>query len=134
MSIKIHSTDGGFIPPWKWMAAAAGTYKIGDALIISSGKLTAVTSGSGQSDSTPHYVCMADITAGAGDLIPVVKTDAGITWETQLQADSASLAVGLAYTLHTDGRTITTTTSNGCFTVTGYDGKTAGDAVRGILV
>jgi hypothetical protein len=42
--------------------------------------------------------------------------------------------MGLKYTLHTDGRGITATTTKGAFTVERFDGKAAGDYVYGTLI
>lgn len=124
----------GHLPATEYIPAAAGTYTVGQALVFSGGKLVSVSSGVGQdTDEGKHYVSQADVTlAAAGDLA-VIPADEDLYFETELQADNDSLAIGAKYCIHTDGKCITSTTTKGCFTVLEADGKTAGAKVRGIL-
>ena len=71
--------------------------------------------------------------SAAGELLPVVASDDQVKWAIPLQAANSSIKVGAAYTLHTDGLSLTSTTTKGCFTVTAFDGTAAGDLAYGIL-
>ena len=137
MALLIHAYEDGEVRPWQYLPADDATYTVGQALVMdaTNGYLVPVSSGVGEdTDEGKHYVSMADMTiATAGDLLPVVATDDQMQWEIPLQAANSSLKVGAAYTLHTDGKSLTSTTTKGCFTVLSYDGTAAGDLVRGKL-
>lgn len=138
MALLIHAYDDGAVRPWAYLPAKAGSYVVGQALVMdaTNGYLTPVASGVGEdTDEGKHYVCMSDVTVAAnGDALPVVASDDQMIWEIPLQAASSGLKVGAAYTLHTSGLTLTSTTTKGCFTVLAFDGTAAGDLVRGRLV
>jgi hypothetical protein len=136
MGFLIHSIKDGHIPPWEWKPAKAGTYKIGDAMVISAGQLVPVSAGVGQDTAGgTHYICMSEaIVAADGNLLPVIVATPDITFRAPLAVDSAAIAIGAKYTLHTDGRGITATTAAGAFTVERFDGKLTGNFVYGTLV
>lgn len=123
-------------PSWEWLATTAGTYKNGDAFIVSGGYMVTVSSGVGQdTDEGTHYIMQQEGTvASTGDLAPFVRCTPDIVWRTKLSADDADLAVGLKYCIYTDGRLHDGTTTKGCFTCTKIDGLTAGDFVYGTIV
>ena len=137
MAILIESYLDGQVRPWEYLPADDATYTVGQACVMdgSNGYLVPVSSGVGEdTDEGKHYVCMADITvATAGGLIPVVASDDQMIWAAPLQAANSSIKVGASYTLHTDGKSITSTTTKGCFTVTAFDGTAAGDTAYGRL-
>jgi len=137
MAIMPHAYEDGAVRPWQYLPADDATYVVGQALVMdaTNGYLVPVSSGVGQdTDEGVHYVSMSNATvATAGDLLPVVRSDDQMKWAIPLQAQNTSIKVGAAYTLHTDGLQLTSTTTKGCFTVTAYDGTSAGDLVYGIL-
>ena len=137
MALMIHAYEDGQVRPWAYLPAYAATYAAGQAMVMdaSNGYLVSVASGVGEdTDEGKHYVCMSNITVGTtGDKVPVVASDDQMIWEIPLQAQNTSIKVGAAYTLHTDGLQLTSTTTKGCFTVLAYDGTAAGDKVRGKL-
>ena len=137
MAILIHAYEDGAVRPWQYLPADDATYAVGQALVMdaTNGYLVPVSSGVGPDvDEGKHYVCLSDATiATAGDLLPVVAADDQVKFAAPLQADNSSIKVGAAYTLHTDGMSITSTTTKGCFTVTAFDGTKAGDLAYGIL-
>ena len=137
MAILIHAYEDGQVRPWQYLPADDATYAVGQPCVMdaTNGYLVPVSSGVGQDiDEGKHYVCMANTTiATAGDVLPVVASDDQMEWEIPLQAQNTSIKVGAAYTLHTDGMSLTSTTTKGCFTVLAYDGTNAGDKVRGKL-
>lgn len=138
MALLIHACEDGAVRPWAYLPAKAGTYAVGQALVMdaSNGYLTPVASGVGEdTDEGRHYVSMSAVTLAAnGDKLPVVTSDDRIVWELPLQAQNTGIKVGAAYTLHTDGMQLTNTTTRGCFTVLAFDGTAAGSRVRGKLV
>lgn len=138
MALLIHAYEDGAVRPWAYIPAKAGTYKVGQALVMdaTNGYLVPVSSGVGEDiDEGKHYVSMSDVTLAAnGDVLPVVASDDQMVWEIPLQAANTGLKIGAAYTLHTSGMTLTNTTTKGCFTVVAFDGTAAGDLVRGKLV
>ena len=136
MAFKIHAYIDGEVRPWQYLPADDASYTVGQALVFSSGHLVAVSSGTGEdTDEGTHYISMSDRTiATDGDLLPVVQCEEEIIWEAPLSVDSSGIAVGASYTLSSAGTGVTATTTKGCFKVLEFDGKTAGDLVRGIIV
>jgi len=137
MAILIESYLDGQVRPWEYLPADDAAYTVGQACVFdaTNGYLVSVSSGVGEdTDEGKHYICMADVTvATAGDKIPVVAADDQVIFAIPLQAANSSLKVGAAYTLYTDGKQLTNTTTKGCFTVTAFDGTAAGDTVYGRL-
>lgn len=101
---------------------------LGEALVLSSGKLTKCGA-----TAAPAFIAMGACTgaeATAGKKIPVLRVSKEIIYETELKAASSSIAKGAKYTLHTDGLGITATTTSGVAEVVDWDGKASGDKVR----
>ena len=136
MAFMIHAYVDGEVRPWQYLAADDATYTVGQALVLNGGHLVAVSSGVGEdTDEGPHYICMANATiATDGDLLPVVQCDEEVIWEAPLSVNSSSIAIGTSYTISSAGTGVTATTTKGVFKVLEYDGNTAGDLVRGIIV
>lgn len=84
-------TESGNLKPWEYLPAAAGTYKAGQMLNISGGKLVAI---SAVSKTTPAYLCMADTTVAAGENLPVAKVLPETIFVTTLSAAAAGCALG----------------------------------------
>ena len=86
------------------------TFKVGETLIKSSGKLTKCSG-----TNVPEFICMADYVAPSSNAkaIPVTEILPGQYWTAPLQASGASLNVGDKVTIHTDGLQITATTTSG---------------------
>lgn len=122
-----HTRDTGAVQPWEYLPAAAGTYKSGQLLTVSSGKLTAL---SAASTTTPPYVCMADATVAEGENLPVIRVAGDTIYETTLSAAAASAAVGSKLEVSKGGLQVDATAA-GTFEVTYLDGTAAGDMVRG---
>ena len=68
------------------------------------------------------------VAADGTKLIPVIKANPNIVWETELSADDSDIAAALAYCLDATGRKHTHTTTKGCFTLESFAGKTARSA------
>lgn len=102
------------------------TIAVGEALVLTSGKLTKCGA-----TAKPAFIAQAAVTsAPAGTVIPVIRVSPDVVYETQLQAANASIAAGAKYTLHTDGLKITGTTTSGVAEVVDWDGTAAGSNVR----
>ncbi len=101
------------------------TVALGEALVISSGKLTKCGA-----TTAPTYIAMGSVTsAPSGTKIPVIRVSKDVIYESQLSVDSSSIAIGAAYTLSSDGLKVTATTTSGVAECVGFEGKKAGDKV-----
>lgn len=87
----IHKTDTGAVVPWEYLPAAAGEYKAGQLLEVDNGSLAAI---SAASTKVPGYLCMGDVAAAAGDLVPVTRVQKDAIYETTLSAQTAGAKVG----------------------------------------
>lgn len=121
-----HSYDNA-LQPWEYFPAAAGTYKVGQALTVTSGKLAAIGN---VSTTTPPYICMAETTVADGEAIPVIRVRNEIIFETTLSADAASAAIGAKLEVSADGLTVDNA-ATGTFEVVYIEGTAAGNVVRG---
>ena len=122
-----HTTDTGAVLPWEYMPAAAGTYQAGQLLNAKNGSLTPV---SAASPTTPGYLCMANITVTAGQLVPVTRIQHTAIYETQLSAEAAAAAEGTKLQVSAGGLQVDATAA-GSFEVTYIEGTAAGSMVRG---
>lgn len=116
----------GMTPPIEYKAATADeSYAVGEALKVASG---AVTKCSGA--VKPAYVCVGP--ANAAGEVPCVAVQDYMEFETTLgvaPTDSNTVAVGNKVTLHTDGMSVTATTTSGVAEVLAIDGQTVGSRV-----
>lgn len=127
MAFLIHSTDDGRVLPWEYLPAGAITPKVGMALTQTNGNL-ALASGT----TVPTYISMReqDTALTAGDMIPVVRVQPDVIFETELSAAGTSLKVGQKVTLETDGLRVTATTTEGVAELVEILGTAIGDKVR----
>lgn len=128
MAFLIHSVDDGRNIPIEYLPCSAITPKIGMALVMSSGKL-AIAAGTNK----PAYICMTEKAAAvtAGDIIPVIRVDSDIIFETEFSATASSINIGDKVTLHaSDGMRVTATTTNGVAEVVYMDGTASGSMCR----
>jgi hypothetical protein len=122
-----HKTDTGAVLPWEYMPAAAGTYQAGQLLNAKNGSLTPV---SAASPTTPGYLCMANITVTAGQLVPVTRIQHTAIYETQLSAEAADAAEGTKLQVSAGGLQVDAAAA-GSFEVTYIEDTAAGSMVRG---
>ena len=133
MFIPIKSNDGA-MTPFEYLAAAAGTYQVGQLLNVSDGKLTAI---SADQATTPPYVCMQSGTVTAGDKIAVVRVSGKHIYETELAAEATAVTVGTKIQVASGGlkaKYVTGTQSAavpGTFEVVSLEGTAAGSIIRG---
>lgn len=124
MAFKIHMTDDNRVPGIEYLPAAAITPKIGMALIQSGGNLTTASS-----TTAPTYIsmCEKDSACAAGDIIPVIRVNKDMMFETAFSATATALKLGDKVTINTDGLTVTATKTNGVAEIVYMEGMTAGD-------
>lgn len=123
----IHKTDTGAVPPWEYMAAAAGTYQAGQLLNAKDGALTPISAASA---TTPGYVCMANITVAEGQSMPVTRIQHTAIYETQLSAAAEGAAAGTKLQVSAGGLQVDAAAA-GTFEVTEIESTEAGGMVRG---
>ena len=110
MAFLIHSVDGGRVPGWEYLPCSAITPKVGMALVQSSGNLALATG-----TTKPTYISMCEKSAActAGDIIPVIRVEPDIIFETSFSASASAINLGDKVTLASDGLRVTATTSSG---------------------
>lgn len=117
----------GNLQGWEYMPGAAGTYKAGQLLNASGGALAPV---SAASNSTPGYLCMADVTIAAGDNLPVQRIQKDTIYVTQLSAEAAEATIGSKLQVSAGGLQVDAAAA-GTFEVTYIEGTAAGSEVQG---
>ena len=130
MAFIPHSYDDGQPRPWEYLPCSAITPKVGMALTQSSGNLAIATG-----TTKPTYISMVDKSAActAGDIIPVIRVDSGIIFETTNSASFSGISKGQKVTLHaSDGMQVTATTTSGVAEVIDFDAK-AGSGTGGTV-
>lgn len=126
MAFKVHLTDDGRVPGIEYLPCGAIKPQIGMALVQTSGKLAAATG-----TNAPKYIsmCSRDSACEDGEIIPVIRVNADMVFETTLAVAGTALKPGDKVTLHTDGLQVTATTTSGVAEITAMDGTAAGSAV-----
>lgn len=100
----------------KLPTTASESYKIGEALKLSSGALTKASGA-----SKPEYICAEnyDAPATGNKAINVYVVEPNQVWEVPVTFSSTAVAIvlGTKVTLHTNGEGVTDVTTNGVATV-----------------
>lgn len=128
MAFLIHSVEHGRVPAWEYLPCSAITPKVGMAMTQTSGNLAVATG-----TTKPTYICMADYDSAvtAGTIIPVIRADEDIIFETTFSASASSVNLGNKVTLHaSSGLQVTGTTTSGVAEVVSMDGTASGSKVR----
>lgn len=121
-----HKSDNG-LQPFEYYPAAAGTYEIGQLLNVADGKLAAITEAS---KTTPAYVSMGQGTLTAGEVLPVIRVNHEIIFETTLSAEAAAAKLGSLLEVSAGGKQVDATAA-GTFEVVYIDGTAANSIVHG---
>ena len=120
MAFKVHSTDDGRVPGIEYLPCGAITPKAGMALVQTSGNLAIAIS-----------LCERETACTAGDVIPVMRVQPDMIFETVWSAAATAINLGDKVTLHaSDGLQVTATTTGGVAEVVGMDGTAVGNTVR----
>ena len=98
----IRKTDTALVRPIEYVPASAMTPVVGMALKISAGLLTMA---SGADSPTFISLCERESALTSGDLIPVLRVDGQIEFETICEADLSAVKIGDK--LNIDGSTVT---------------------------
>lgn len=122
-----HKNDGGHVLPWEYLPAAAGTYKAGQLLTISGGKLAAISKAH---TTSPEYLCCADIVAAADDNVPVVRVKQDTIFATTLSAAASGAVIGSKLEVSAGGLEADNAAA-GTFELVALDGNAKGDTVYG---
>lgn len=126
MGLTIYTLDRNSNTPLEYLAAGAIALKVGMALVVENG-LLAVASGA----KKPQYISMANFdTVASGTQVPVIRVNSDTIFETENQADFASIKVGDKVTLHTDGMQVTATKTSGVAEVVAIGGTAVGSKIR----
>lgn len=104
---------------------AAEAIVLGEALVLSNGKLTKCGA-----QVTPEFISMGN---GTGVKIPVVRVMEEDVYSAPLSAAGDSLKVGDKVTLDSTGTKVTATTTSGVFEITQIDGTAIGNTVLGMF-
>lgn len=103
------------------VANTATTYKVGDALVITSGK--AALCGA---TAKPEYICAEDAKGKAA--ISAYIVDSATEYETTLST-AGTVAIGAKVTLSSTSDSVTATTTSGVAEVVSVAGSAEGDTV-----
>lgn len=122
----LHTCGAGGTPALEYLPVSAIAPRIGLAMTMEEG-LLAPASGA----NAPTYICMTEreTACQAGELIPVVRVQHGIVFETTFSVDAAAVKLGDKLTIADDGMQVTAT-AGGAAEVVGVVGTAKGDAVR----
>ena len=122
-------SDTGALIPWEYLPAAAGTYHVGQVLQVTDGKVAAL---SADLKTVPQYICEAEITAQAGDPIPVTRVSKNHIYETTLAAAASGADIGAKLQVASSGLEAKyDSATTGAFEVVTITGTNRGDTVRG---
>lgn len=129
MAFLPFSYDDGQPRPWEYLPCGAITPKVGMALTQTSGNLAIATG-----TTKPTYISMIDCASAltAGDIIPVIRVDSGIIFETTNTASLSGVTKGQKVTLHTDGLKVTATTTSGVAEIIDCD-SVASSGANGVV-
>ncbi len=127
MAFKIHKIDDNRVSGIEYLPCAAITPKVGMALCQNGGNL-AIASGT----TAPTYIsmCEKDSACTAGDVIPVIRVNKDMVFETTFSAAATSIKLGNKVTINTDGMQVTATTTDGIAEVVYMDGTASGSMCR----
>lgn len=121
-----HKSDNG-LQPFEYYAAAAGTYEIGQLLNAVDGKLTPIAEAS---TTTPAYVSMGQGALADGQLLPVIRINHEMVFQTTLSAETAGAKLGAKLQVSAGGKEVDGAAA-GTFEVTCAEGTAASSVVYG---
>jgi len=123
-----YKTNGRPTAAEMYAVTSAEAVAVGEALVLSSGKLTKCGA-----TATPDFIALEPCTAAeatAGKAIAVTRVSKDVIYETVLTAAYSAIAAGAKVTLASSGLGITATTTSGVAEIVDWDGKASGDKVR----
>ena len=128
--IKILNAGRNVPEPQRLPVTSGASYKIGCALVLSSGKLAHCSA-----TTAPTYIAAQSLASGAGSTLLAYPVTPGMIFETTFSAAPTSIVAGNKLTLTVDSASnavgVTATTTSGVATVYDMRGAAAaGDAVE----
>lgn len=123
---KIENSRMNVPEPVYYDVADGEAVEIGEALVLSSGKLTKCGA-----TVKPTHIAMGCLAAGATKrTVAAARVESNQLYEVPITAAPTGLVVGSKVTLHTDGLQVTATTTSGVVTVESVNGAAeAGDNI-----
>lgn len=124
---KVYSKDDmGKAPMLELPTTAGEEYKYGEALVLTSGKLTKCGA-----TTKPTYICMKDYIApeANNESIPVIRVNDNIVFKVTNVNELTGVEIGTKVTLNSDGLQITSTTTDGVAEIVSKDGDAIGSEV-----
>lgn len=107
--VRIENARMNVPEPIVYEVTASEAVAIGEALVLSEGKLTKCGA-----SVVPEYIAMRSVGAADTDRkCPVFRVESNQIFEVELSAAPTGLVVGAKVTLHTDGLKVTATTLGG---------------------
>lgn len=124
MFVPYKSKDGA-VTPWEYLPVSAITPKVGMALIQTGGNLAIATG-----TTVPTYISMVDkdSACAAGDIIPVIRVEKDVIYETENSASFSAIKKGDKVTLAAGGLQVTATKTDGIAEVVDFDDVAAAGA------
>ena len=127
MAFMTHSISDGRVPPLEYLPVSTITPTIGMALIQTGGMLAIAT---GTNKPTYIAMCERESVCTAGELIPVMRVQSDIIFETSNSVAFTSVKLGNKVTLTADGTQVTATTTGGVAEVVYIEGTATGSVIR----
>lgn len=124
--LKIENARINVPEPEYLEVTASEAVEMGEALVLSSGKLTKCGA-----TVAPQFIAMGSVAADAAKrTLAVCRVEKNQVYEVPVTAAPTSLNVGDKVTIHTDGLQVTATTTSGVVTIVDINGAAvAGDKV-----
>lgn len=131
MGFSLIGRLGSNNPPFEYYLLTDGEGAVfNEALVQTSGRLTKCGA-----TAAPEFisVCARTLEATSVTLLPVIRVQETLEFATTSTATVAATLVGAKVTLHTDGASVTATTTSGVFEISNTDAVATTSNVRGFF-
>lgn len=125
MAFKVFKTDDGRDLPIEYLPCSAIAPEVGMAMKLTSGNLAKC----GATDMPVYISVKTSGTVAAGDLIPVVRVQQDIIFETTSSAALTGVNIGDKVQLNANALQVTATKTTGVAEIVDMSGTAAGDRV-----
>jgi hypothetical protein len=124
----IKKPDMGETPFEYYLLTDSEAVVVGEALVQTNGRLTKAGA-----TVIPEFISIRTQAAESTSVtqLPVIRVQENYEFQTTSTATVANTLVGAKVTLHTDGASVTATTTSGVFAVSATDGAATNSKVRG---
>ena len=121
MAFSIHTMDVGKTASYEYLHTAT-TIEAGTALTLAAGELVKCAA-----TTRPEFIAAGP--ANEEGIVPVVRVQSYIVFETELSASGGSLHIGDKVTIDADSKRVTATTGSGVAVIVSMDGTAVGSRV-----